>query len=82
MTKAKTIDNREYTYPTFEDLNEGDMFTQQDYCEGLIFIKTPILHNDAMTTSYNAIDFEGELCWMNDDDEVQLINEIDIIIKK
>ena len=79
MTKIKTNDNRINTYPTFKDIREGAMFTEEN-CD-IIYIKTAVLKNEDDTTT-NVIDLEGDTHWFDYDEEIQPIQEIEITIKK
>ena len=79
MTNIKTNDNRTNTYPTFKDIREGAMFTETN-CS-IIYIKTAVLKSEDDTTT-NVIDLEGDTHWFDGDEEIQLIREIKITIKK
>lgn len=79
MTKLKFIDNREDTVPTFGDLNIGDLFTTVH--GNMPFVKTEIMYDDKQNP-HNTVSLDGEFYWSEDDEEIELIQEIEIVIKK
>lgn len=79
MTKTKTLDKRQDTFPTFGMLCEGDAFTSDG--GSVVFVKTNIMY-DSNKKPYNTISFDGEFYWSDDDEEIEPIQELEIIIKK
>jgi hypothetical protein len=78
MTALKFIDERKDTTPTFADLTIGNAFTIVD--GGVPFIKTAVMHDEH--DEYNTVGLDGEFYWTDNDEEIELVRELEIIIKK
>mgnify|MGYP003545114246 CR=1 FL=1 len=79
MTSLKFVDKREYTVPTFGDLEIGDLFTSVN--GEMPFIKTAVIY-DKHQDSYNTVSIDGEFYWSDDEEEITPIQEIEITLKK
>ena len=79
MTNTKTLDKRQYTFPTFGMLREGDAFTSTG--GSVVFVKTNIMY-DSNKNPYNTISLDGEFYWSEDDEEIEPIQELEIVIKR
>ena len=79
MTELKFVDKREDIFPTFGELNIGDLFTSVD--DETPFIKTAVMYNEHKDP-YNTVSFYGEFFWSDDNEEIQPIKEIEITMKR
>lgn len=90
MTKISTTDSRA-TNLTFEDIENGSMFTEKDFDKP--YIKMPIFtivnmeyrDNEEIVPQeeeeFNAVDLYGDAYWFDYDCEVESVNEIYITMK-
>jgi hypothetical protein len=79
MTALKFIDERKDTTPTFGDLTIGNAFTFVD--GGVPFIKIEVMH-DEHNDRYNTVSLDGDFYWSDSDEEIELVRELEVIIKK
>jgi hypothetical protein len=89
-TKIQTTDSRTANL-TFEDIENGSMFTDKDYDKP--YIKMPIFTLVDMAHRYdeeiipqdeeefNAVDLYGNPYWFDEDNEVESVNEIYITMR-
>jgi hypothetical protein len=89
-TKIQTTDSRTANL-TFEDIENGSMFTEKEFEKP--YIKMPIFTLVDMAHRYdeeivpqeeeefNAIDLYGDPYWFDEDSEVESVNEISITMK-
>lgn len=89
-TKIQTTDSRTANL-TFEDIENGSMFTEKEfekpYIKMPIFTLVDMAHRDNEEVvpqeeeEYNAIDLYGAPYWFDYDSEVESVNEIHITMK-
>lgn len=72
------IDERATNYPTFEDIQVGEVFTEPD--NNFVYIKMRSCKSEDSDVIFNAVCLDGDTCWFDNDEEVAKINTIAVNI--
>ena len=76
--KVTIIDERTTNYPTFEDIQIGEVFTEPD--DEYVYIKMGPCECEKNSTKFNAVCLDGDTSWFEDDEPVAKINTIAVNI--
>ena len=72
------IDERATNYPTFEDIQVGEVFTEPE--NNYVYIKMRPCECPELCTKFNAVCLDGDTAWFDYDEPVAKINTIAVNI--